>query len=149
MLCLSEPNSMVRISAGLSRDAFVMCATGSGSPTSWPPLLQTVVFHAAALKHVPHLEREVSEAVRTNVFGTVNAADAAVSSGAEAFVLISTDKATHPTSILGATKRLAELYSNRSAALPVRSWRRAANAACRGPVWQCCWHSGVGDPPLP
>ena len=69
-----------------------------------------VVFHAAALKHVPHLEREVSEAVRTNVFGTVNAADAAVSSGAEAFVLISTDKATHPTSILGATKRLAELY---------------------------------------
>lgn len=69
-----------------------------------------VVFHAAALKHVPHLEREVGEAVRTNVFGTVHAADAAIAAGAEAFVLISTDKATRPTSILGATKRIAELY---------------------------------------
>lgn len=69
-----------------------------------------VVFHAAALKHVPHLEREIGEAVRTNVFGTVNAADAAIKAGAEAFVLISTDKATRPTSILGATKRIAELY---------------------------------------
>lgn len=69
-----------------------------------------VVFHAAALKHVPHLEREIDEAVRTNVFGTVHAADAAVHAGAEAFVLISTDKATRPTSILGATKRIAELY---------------------------------------
>lgn len=69
-----------------------------------------IVFHAAALKHVPHLEREVGEAVRTNVFGTVNAADAAIAAGAEAFVLISTDKATKPTSILGATKRIAELY---------------------------------------
>ncbi len=68
------------------------------------------MFHAAALKHVPHLEREVGEAVRTNVFGTVNAADAAIRSGAESFVLISTDKATRPTSILGATKRIAELY---------------------------------------
>lgn len=69
-----------------------------------------VVFHAAALKHVPHLEREIGEAVRTNVFGTVHAADAAIHAGAEAFVLISTDKATRPTSILGATKRIAELY---------------------------------------
>jgi O-antigen biosynthesis protein WbqV len=69
-----------------------------------------VVFHAAALKHVPHLEREVSDAVRTNVLGTVNTADAAVAAGAAAFVLISTDKATEPVSILGATKRLAEMY---------------------------------------
>jgi len=69
-----------------------------------------VVFHAAALKHVPHLEREVSDAVRTNVLGTVNTADAAVAAGATAFVLISTDKATEPVSILGATKRLAEMY---------------------------------------
>lgn len=69
-----------------------------------------VVFHAAALKHVPHLEREVGEAVKTNVFGTVNAADAAIKAGAQSFVLISTDKATRPTSILGATKRIAELY---------------------------------------
>lgn len=69
-----------------------------------------VVFHAAALKHVPHLEREVADAVRTNVFGTVNAADASIAVGAGAFVLISTDKATEPVSILGATKRLAETY---------------------------------------
>ncbi len=69
-----------------------------------------VVFHAAALKHVPHLEREVADAVRTNVLGTVNAADAAGAAGARAFVLISTDKATEPVSILGATKRLAEMY---------------------------------------
>jgi len=69
-----------------------------------------VVFHAAALKHVPHLEREVSDAVRTNVLGTVNTADAAIAAGASAFVLISTDKATEPVSILGATKRLAEMY---------------------------------------
>lgn len=69
-----------------------------------------VVFHAAALKHVPHLEREVADAVRTNVLGTVNTADAAGAAGAKAFVLISTDKATEPVSILGATKRLAEMY---------------------------------------
>lgn len=69
-----------------------------------------VVFHAAALKHVPHLEREVADAVRTNVFGTVNAADASITAGARTFVLISTDKATEPVSILGATKRLAEMY---------------------------------------
>ncbi len=69
-----------------------------------------IVFHAAALKHVPHLEREVCDAVRTNVLGTVNAADAAFASGADTFVLISTDKATLPVSILGATKRVAEMY---------------------------------------
>lgn len=69
-----------------------------------------VVFHAAALKHVPHLEREVCDAARTNIAGTVNAADAAVAASASAFVLISTDKATQPVSILGATKRVAEMY---------------------------------------
>lgn len=69
-----------------------------------------IVFHAAALKHVPHLEREVCDAVRTNVMGTVNAADAAIAAGTSVFVLISTDKATEPVSILGATKRLAEMY---------------------------------------
>lgn len=69
-----------------------------------------VVFHAAALKHVPHLEREVCDAARTNVIGTVNAADAAIAARASVFVLISTDKATKPASILGGTKRIAELY---------------------------------------
>jgi FlaA1/EpsC-like NDP-sugar epimerase len=69
-----------------------------------------IVFHAAALKHVPILERDWEEGVKTNVFGSVNVADAAVDSGAAAMVMISTDKAVEPTSILGATKRFAERY---------------------------------------
>jgi FlaA1/EpsC-like NDP-sugar epimerase len=69
-----------------------------------------IVFHAAALKHVPLLERDWSEAVKTNVFGSVNVADAAVAAGASAMVMISTDKAIEPVSVLGATKRFAEMY---------------------------------------
>jgi O-antigen biosynthesis protein WbqV len=69
-----------------------------------------IVFHAAALKHVPLLERDWGEAVKTNVFGSVNVADAAVASGAKAMVVISTDKAIEPVSVLGASKRLAEMY---------------------------------------
>ncbi|MGV2979883.1 SDR family NAD(P)-dependent oxidoreductase [Camelimonas sp. ID_303_24] len=69
-----------------------------------------VVYHAAALKHVHYLEKDWSEGVRTNVFGAMNAADAAIACNAEAFVMISTDKAVKPVSILGATKRLAEMY---------------------------------------
>src|SRR5262245_29076029 len=69
-----------------------------------------IVFHAAALKHVPLLEQEWQEAVKTNVFGSVNVADAAVAAGATAMVVISTDKAIEPVSMLGASKRLAEMY---------------------------------------
>jgi FlaA1/EpsC-like NDP-sugar epimerase len=69
-----------------------------------------IVFHAAALKHVPILERDWSEGVKTNIFGTVNVADAALASGAEAMVMISTDKAIEPVSMLGLTKRFAEMY---------------------------------------
>ncbi|HQF31473.1 MAG TPA: SDR family NAD(P)-dependent oxidoreductase, partial [Hyphomicrobiales bacterium] len=69
-----------------------------------------LVFHAAALKHVPYLERDWDEGVRTNVIGTMNVADATVKPGARAMVLISTDKAIRPVSVLGATKRFAELY---------------------------------------
>lgn len=69
-----------------------------------------IVFHAAALKHVPILEQDWDEAVKTNVFGSINVADAASSAGAAAMVMISTDKAIEPVSILGATKRLAEMY---------------------------------------
>jgi FlaA1/EpsC-like NDP-sugar epimerase len=69
-----------------------------------------IVFHAAALKHVPILERDWSEGVKTNIFGSVNIADAAVASGAEAMVMISTDKAIEPVSMLGLTKRFAEMY---------------------------------------
>ena len=69
-----------------------------------------LVFHAAALKHVPLLERDWDEGIKTNVFGSLNVADAAVNAGADAMVMISTDKAIDPVSVLGATKRLAEMY---------------------------------------
>ena len=69
-----------------------------------------IVFHAAALKHVPILERDWSEGVKTNIFGSVNVADAALAAGARAMVMISTDKAIEPVSMLGLTKRFAEMY---------------------------------------
>ncbi|MCP3384541.1 polysaccharide biosynthesis protein [Bradyrhizobium sp. CCGUVB4N] len=69
-----------------------------------------IVFHAAALKHVPILERDWSEGVKTNIFGSLNVADAALAAGAEAMVMISTDKAIEPVSMLGLTKRFAEMY---------------------------------------
>jgi FlaA1/EpsC-like NDP-sugar epimerase len=67
-----------------------------------------LVFHAAAHKHLQLLEKFPSEGVKTNVYGTQNVVDAAVAAGVERFVLISTDKAADPTSVLGATKLLAE-----------------------------------------
>jgi O-antigen biosynthesis protein WbqV len=69
-----------------------------------------LVFHAAALKHVPILERDWSEGVKTNIFGSINVADAALAADAEAMVMISTDKAIEPVSMLGLTKRFAEMY---------------------------------------
>jgi FlaA1/EpsC-like NDP-sugar epimerase len=68
-----------------------------------------VVFHAAALKHLPVLERHPCEGVKSNVLGTENLVEASIAFDVERFVLISTDKAANPTSVLGATKRLAEL----------------------------------------
>ena len=75
-----------------------------------------LVIHAAALKHVPLMERNVCEAILTNVAGAVNAARAAAAVGAKRFVFISTDKAVEPDNVMGATKRLAELAISRIAA---------------------------------
>src|SRR4029077_784642 len=69
-----------------------------------------IVFHAAALKHVPLLEQDWGEGIKTNVFGSINVADASAAAGAAAMVMISTDKAIEPVSVLGATKRFAEMY---------------------------------------
>jgi len=86
----------------------------------------TICFHAAAHKHVPLMEQYPQEAVKTNVIGTLNIARMADAFGVKIFVLISTDKAVHPTSIMGATKRLAEIIiftlaeKSRSSFLAVR-----------------------------
>jgi FlaA1/EpsC-like NDP-sugar epimerase len=75
-----------------------------------------VIFHAAAHKHVPLMESNLVEAVSNNVLGTQNIVDAAVDSGCPTFVLISTDKAVRPTSVMGCTKRVAERIVSHAAA---------------------------------
>ncbi|MGB1613123.1 MAG: polysaccharide biosynthesis protein, partial [Arenicellales bacterium] len=70
-----------------------------------------VVFHAAAYKHVPMLQAQLRETIRNNTVGTMVAARAAAESGVEKFILISTDKAVNPTSMMGVSKRIAEMVA--------------------------------------
>jgi FlaA1/EpsC-like NDP-sugar epimerase len=77
----------------------------------WEQFRPEVVIHAAAHKHVPMMERNSCEAIKNNVLGTKNVADASCQTGVAEFVMISTDKAVNPSSVMGATKRIAEIYT--------------------------------------
>ncbi|MDB5562284.1 MAG: polysaccharide biosynthesis protein [Hyphomicrobiales bacterium] len=90
-----------------------------------------VVFHAAAHKHVPLLEINALEGVRNNVIGTYTLANAALAAGVSNFVLISTDKAVHPSSVMGATKRWAELIVHQCAEIAATKSNRQRFCAVR------------------
>lgn len=96
-----------------------------------------LVFHAAAHKHVPLMERHPSEAIKTNVFGTRNVVDATLGSRAQRLVMLSTDKAVNPTSVMGASKRVAEMLLQaraRSAATRISMVRFGNVLGSRGSV---------------
>ena len=100
----SNPKSHVKYVIGDVRDKYRLEEVFE----SFKP---NVVFHAAAYKHVPMMEANPIEAIKTNVLGTKHVADISFMNEVEKFVMVSTDKAVNPTNIMGATKRIAELYT--------------------------------------
>ena len=108
-----EMNNTVQFKEMKDRMAFVI--TNVKDPVRMREVFEKyhpqVVFHAAAYKHVPFMEENPYEAVYVNVFGTKLVADLATEFGVEKFVMISTDKAVNPTNVMGATKRIAEIYT--------------------------------------
>jgi len=98
---------------GMKREAAVFCVADIGDTDRMAAIFKEhspdVVFHAAAYKHVPIMERNVQEAVKNNVFALVSLMDIAERNGCQNFVLISSDKAVNPTNVMGATKRVGEL----------------------------------------
>ena len=98
-----------------------------------------LVFHAAALKHVPLVEANVAEGAATNVIGTANVAETSRANGVRAMVLISTDKAVNPTSVMGTTKPTARRSTSRTRAtrgIPASS--PCASATYSGPAGRWC-----------
>ena len=100
----SNPKSHVKYVIGDVRDKYRLEEVFE----SFKP---NIVFHAAAYKHVPMMEANPIEAIKTNVLGTKHVADISFMNEVEKFVMVSTDKAVNPTNIMGATKRIAELYT--------------------------------------
>ena len=100
----SNPNSHIKYVIGNVRDKYRLEEVFD----SFKP---NIVFHAAAYKHVPMMEANPVEAIKTNVLGTMNVSNISYMNEVEKFVMVSTDKAVNPTNVMGATKRIAELYT--------------------------------------
>ena len=108
---IEQEISRIKVSLSLAVDLVVVL----GSVNDPPRLLDVIskyqvntIYHAAAYKHVPIVEHNISQGIRNNILGTLYTAQAAMVCNVANFVLISTDKAVRPTNIMGATKRFAE-----------------------------------------
>ena len=100
----TNPNSHIKYVIGDVRDKYRLEEVFD----SFKP---NIVFHAAAYKHVPMMEANPIEAIKTNVLGTINVSNISYMNEVDKFIMVSTDKAVNPTNIMGATKRIAELYT--------------------------------------